>query len=467
MHAAACFAALVSGAIALTERDAQASDCTSTLASTCVNDDALWPHAGAARFTGIGGTETIAPGQIGFGLITSYLSRPIVIRTFSPGPTGTGSSAGSDQYAVNDQVNGTFVWAYGVSDRLELDFALPITFGQGGTGVGPITGGPGVQDTAARDLRFGFAYALLPRPRVSPEIAWDSPVAKKSWTALTARMEVSAPTGDHDQFAGERSAVYVPSIANDYRFGKWFAGIEVGARIRPVTELLNARIGTQIYTAAGVGYDILPREMLSVMAEARALESFVEQAQVVVSPEGLTSTPDGTYIAPAEWTVSARTAPLKGGDLSFTLGGGGALPFSSDLPPTTPRFRFTLGIRYAPMARDTDGDGVLDKDDKCPAIRGSLADEGCPPIAAPTVAPPPAPGPAVHLHLESAPDAAQCGDEPESADGFRDDDGCPDEDSDHDGIPNRRDKCPLVAEDFVGLADGCPETPPPSPPPSP
>src|SRR5258706_10820537 len=90
--------------IAPLPRRALATDCTGTLASTCINDDTLWPHAGAGRFLGFGGTETIAPGQVGFGLVTSYLSRPIVIRTFSPGPNGSGAS-GSDQFVVNDQVN--------------------------------------------------------------------------------------------------------------------------------------------------------------------------------------------------------------------------------------------------------------------------------------------------------------------------------------------------------------------------
>jgi hypothetical protein len=27
---------------------------------------------------------------------------------------------------------------------------------------------------------------------------------------------------------------------------------------------------------------------------------------------------------------------------------------------------------------DTDGDGVLDKDDKCPQVRGTVANQGCP-----------------------------------------------------------------------------------------
>ena len=63
--------------------------------------------------------------------------------------------------------------------------------------------------------------------------------------------------------------------------------------------------------------------------------------------------------------------------------------------------------------RDADGDGIPDKDDKCPY-------------------------------------------EPEDKDGFRDDDGCPDEDSDKDGIDNRHDQCPMQAEDFSGLSEGCP-----------
>ena len=456
-------ASVVAAFVTTRSRDARADDCTTTIASTCINDDTLWPHAGPQRFVGVGGAETIASGQIGFGLITSYLSRPIVIHTFSPGPTGSGTS-GQDHYAINDQVNGTFLWGYGVSDRLELDVALPITFGQGGTGLAPITGGTGTADTAVRDMRFGLAYALLPRPRVSPDLPPSSPLGKKMWSSVVARVEMSAPTGDSGQFAGERSAVWMASLAYEFRYGRLFAGVESGVRVRPVTELLGARVGTQIYDAIGVGYDLVPHEMLSVMVEMRSLQSFVEQHSVVVSPEGLTSTPNGSYLDPAEWTVSARTAPMRGGDLSFSLGGGGEIPFTPDDLITTPRFRFTLGIRYAPLARDTDGDGVLDKDDKCPDRRGTLADEGCPHVetAKPVAGPPP--GPAVHLHIEAAQD--RCHGQPESADGFREDDGCPDEDSDKDGVPDRHDKCPLAQEDYAGLADGCPQNTPPPPQPA-
>ena len=356
------FGALVGALAALTfaalgEGAARASDCENPLVSTCINADTFWPHAGPMRFQTVGGVETTDEGQVGFGLVTTYLSRPIVLRIASPGP------GGSEQYAVDNQVNGNFLWSYGMTKRLELDFAMPATFGQDGAGTSPITGGGTLRDTAVRDLRFGFAYSIIPRPRVDLET--QAAHKDEHVFALTTRFEVSAPTGDRDQFAGERSAVFVPSIAGDYRRGRWFGGAEVGLRVRPTTELAGARIGTEAMLALGVGADILKHELLAVMAEAHAFYNFPEQHDTVQTLTGLESHPNGSYIVPAEWTVSARTAPLLAGDLGFSLGGGGALPLS-DSAITAPRFRFTLGVVYAPLGRDSDGDGVIDKNDKCP-----------------------------------------------------------------------------------------------------
>jgi OOP family OmpA-OmpF porin len=425
---AASFAAVLSAPAA------EATDCSGFL-SPCINDDTLWPHAGPSRFVAIGSTETVAAGQVGFGIVTSYLNRPVILATRLGG-------AETDQYAINDQVNGTFLWAYGVTSRLELDLAVPLTFGQGGTGLAPITGGYGLKDTAVRDMRFGFAYELVPHERVSDE------AQRQAW-GLVARLEVSAPTGDSDQFAGEQSGVFVPSVAGDWRSGRWFAGAELGARLRPTAEVLGARIGTQLVTMVGAGYDVLRRrELLTVALEAWALPTFAEQHEIT-NPNGVyVSTPDGQHILPAEWQLSARTAPLRGGDLSVQASGGGGIPLTSDVGITTPRFRFTLGLRWAPLARDTDRDGVPDFQDRCPTEPAHTR-SGCP-------AGPAAPSaPAVDLHLSTAHDV--CTSEPELVDGFKDNDGCPDEDQDKDGIPDRFDKCPLVPEDYVGPADGCPE----------
>jgi OOP family OmpA-OmpF porin len=372
----------------VTSGSAQAAECDNALVSACINSDTLWPHAGPSRFVTVGSAETVADSRVSFGLITSYQSRPIVIHNPSPAP------AGADATVIDNQVNGTFLFAYGVTKRLELDAMLPITFIQSGSGVSAITAGAELRDTTTRDARFGFTFAFLEQ--------WDA-AAKK--LGLVGRFEVSAPLADKDQFAGENNGVLIPSLAADYRLGRLFLGAELGMRIRKTTELDGYRVGTQGFIGVGAGVDVLPRELLSVMVEARALPIFVEQGTPTQTPSGLTSTPNGKYTAPADWTVAVRTAPLAGGDLAFSLGGSGWLPISDQVG--TPRFRFTLGIVFAPLARDTDRDGVLDTVDKCPHEKGTSKSEagpGCPepppkppeiidttltPTPAPTPTPPP------------------------------------------------------------------------------
>jgi hypothetical protein len=343
-------------AVCLSASTARASDCTNPVNSTCINSDTYWPHAGPMRFQGVGGVETVDEGQVAFGLVTTYLYRPIVLQIASPGP------GGSEQNVVKNQVNGNFLWAYGLTKRLELDFALPATFVQDGAGTSPITGGSSLRDTAIRDLRFGAAYAIVPRPRVDLETATKH---NDNIYGLAGRFEMSAPSGDRDQFAGERTAVFVPSIAGDYRRGRYFGGAELGWRIRPTTEFAGARVGQQIMLGLGAGADVLPKELLAVMAEARAMYNFPEQHNTTQTLTGFVSKPNGTHIFPAEWMVSVRSAPLLAGDLAFSLGGGGGIP-TGEQAVTTPNFRFTLGIVYAPLGRDSDGDGVIDKLDKCP-----------------------------------------------------------------------------------------------------
>ncbi|MGA2448394.1 MAG: hypothetical protein ABTD50_06955 [Polyangiaceae bacterium] len=323
---------------ALWPSGARATDC-SGVTSTCINDDTLWPHAGPARFVAVGSTETVAAQQLSFGLVTSYLSRPVVLHLTTP---GGGSTADLD--AVEDQVNATFAWAYGVTERLELDLVLPLTLGQSGLGLGAVTGGAGLRDTATRDMRFGTTFQIVKNYPVET-------VLGSGLAGLAARFEVSAPTGDDDQFSGERAGVFVPSLAADVRYDRFFAGAELGARLRPTTELLGARVGTQGVAALGVGAELLPREWLSVTAEAWALPTFAEQADVVLQGAQYVSMPNGHYITPAEWALSARSAPVHDGDLSFQLSGGGGIPLDSESAITVPRFRFTLGVRWAPHAR--------------------------------------------------------------------------------------------------------------------
>jgi hypothetical protein len=129
-------------------------------------------------------------------------------------------------------------------------------------------------------------------------------------------------------------------------------GAELGARIRPTTELLGNRVGTQLVTALGVGYDILKRrELLVASLEAWSLPTFSEQHSVTEpAPGTYISGPDGKTIAPTEWQLAVRSAPTRSGDLSIQLGGGTSIPITAKAI-TEPDFRFTLSVRWAPTGR--------------------------------------------------------------------------------------------------------------------
>jgi hypothetical protein len=157
--------------------------------AVCLNSDTFWPSPGPARLAGVSGTQTTNAGELSIGLVTSYQSRPIALRTASPGPSG----ASAETFAIDDQVTTNFLWQYGITPRLGFDAALPITLGQGGAGLSALTGGSGVKFTAIRDLRFGVAFAVIPRARVDVETSQKAFWFPRDWFASeSARRRPSA-----------------------------------------------------------------------------------------------------------------------------------------------------------------------------------------------------------------------------------------------------------------------------------
>ncbi len=348
--------------------------CESTVANSCVNADMFWPKAGPTRFAFVGGSEMTARDQIAFGLITSYASRPIVLLTASPG------GLGSTQTAVDNMVTSTFAFAYGVTERLSLDALLPVTFFQDGTGTSPITGGGPLPTTAMRDVRFGASYAIAMRDRVAPRTAM-----KYDGLGVAARFYASGPTGDSAGFARDRTAVLAPSISIDARFGRLLVAAEASARVRPATSLLGSRIGTQVGGSVGASFDLLPRELLTLQGEAYAFYNMPAQRTLLVTSASISELEGTGHLVPAEWSASLRSAPFLGGDMAFTAGGGAAIPFES-ATLLAPRFRFILGLSYAPLGRDSDHDHVPDRNDKCPndpQIKSYPPRDGCTHLAPP------------------------------------------------------------------------------------
>ncbi|MGY3792376.1 OmpA family protein [uncultured Aquimarina sp.] len=100
-------------------------------------------------------------------------------------------------------------------------------------------------------------------------------------------------------------------------------------------------------------------------------------------------------------------------------------------PPT--HFQHSAGLTFAFGGKDTDGDGVFDKDDECIDVPGLAEFNGCPDTD----------GDGITDAKDDCPDVA----------GTAEFNGCAD--TDGDGIPDPKDECPTVA----GLANlnGCPD----------
>ena len=96
-------------------------------------------------------------------------------------------------------------------------------------------------------------------------------------------------------------------------------------------------------------------------------------------------------------------------------------------------FQHAAGIKLIFGGKDTDGDGVYDKDDECPETAGLAEFNGCPDSD----------GDGIEDRKDACPQVA----------GLAEFDGCAD--TDGDGIPDPKDECPTVAG--IAAMNGCPD----------
>lgn len=205
----------------------------------------------------------------------------------------------------------------------------------------------------------------------------------------------------------------------------------------------------------------------------------------------------GTKIRLADW-VWLR------GEVRYYIGD----TLDPDLPIAS-NLEATMGLDFMlwgpePTPKDSDGDTILDTDDRCPTVPGQKSAAGCPDRdrdgiadaedACPDAAGPPEnkgcpdrDGDGVLDHEDACPDTPgvpeekgcpvtvkdadgdgipddkdSCPDQPEDKDGVEDANGCPEEDADKDGILDADDKCPMRPETVNEFedTDGCPDEKP-------
>jgi len=330
---AALCVVLLAGIVAFPS-SARAADCQpSSELSTCIAADAAWPHAGDGRWFRIAPTQPVPHGSVGFGLVASYISRPVGLRVASPDPEGT------TIWSVDNSLLATYLMAIGLGDRVQLDLAAPVVIYQDGSGVADVEGsGQLLPRSAVGDPRFGVNVTVVPRARRA-----DGP-------ALAGRFDLSLPVGDPSAFVTSGAAEYLPGVTYDHREGRVHWGLDLSARLRATRQLAGARIGSQIATAAGFMVDILSDDWLAAGAEASLLATVVEQQELTWDPDLLQRVAEPSTVPhlPAEWLVSVRSAGLLDGRLVTSLGGGSFIPTGGESPVTVPRFRFMAAIRYVP-----------------------------------------------------------------------------------------------------------------------
>jgi hypothetical protein len=210
---------------------------------------------------------------------------------------------------------------------------------------------------------------------------------------LGLAVPVSVPTGDDEAARGAGGVSVQPELLFAFHTGKLGLGFDVGYRWR-----------SQHPADLPWGDEVTIGPWLSV-ALSRAVTLRVEAyAEKVVD----------AHVSGADFPVEV----LAGVDYAignWDLYAGASRGITDGLGD--PAFRIVGGVRYRRDAtrhqgfEDSDGDGIPDKDDRCP-------------------------------------NAA------EDEDGFQDGDGCPELDNDEDGIPDAQDECPELTGDRAH--DGCP-----------
>jgi outer membrane protein OmpA-like peptidoglycan-associated protein len=284
---------------------------------------------------------------------------------------------------------------------------------------------------------------------------------------LAVLAAVTLPTASNDDaYFGDHGVSLAPTVALSKRFDAWRTGVNVGYLARRQAKILDLTVDDEVFVRAGVGYDLPGRKMPAsidlTLSASTAAADFGGHVNI-------------NYLEP----LLGVTYQI---DPRFQLFGGAGAGLAHGFG--TPDARVMLGVRLTrgggrheppkPVVLDRDHDGILDTADACPGdpedADSFQDDDGCPDpdndkdgVLDAADRCPLDPGiaelkgcPAKDSDSDGLADHLdQCPTDPEDTDSFQDDDGCPDPDNDKDGVLDAADRCPMEAG--LETNQGCPE----------
>lgn len=259
--------------------------------------------------------------------------------------------------------------------------------------------------------------------------------------AVSIVPEFTFPSGQTEDYHGERTVAFAPTLVLGTQQGVLRVAANLGYLVRRMSQSTSIQVDDELFARVGAAVRATDALELAVTG------SF---ATAAAAPFDRTAATHVEFIGGPVVNLPSRWQLFGGMGVGVVDGYG------------TPDWRALLGLRFgalagaeqekkAPMPVDTDHDGIMDSEDKCPnepEDKDSFEDDdGCPDP---------------DNDKDGIPDVSdKCPMEPETANGFEDSDGCPDAiaDSDGDGILDNVDKCPQQAEDKDGFEDddGCPD----------
>ncbi len=323
------------------------------------------------------------------GVLFNYANKPFVVKSCRAATNCSEPNATNtrDVSVISDMFTVDVLASFIPVSFVQIGLRAPVVY-VSGDGIDVTTGGPATGGLKA----FGVGDATLE----GKFRFYGDP--QKGALVLGGAIDVSAPLGTltaQNSYIGNGLPISAGGrLIVDGRLGSLSYALNLRGQYRPAGRLGTTTIGPfEFRYGAAVGYQVSP--IFKVFAEGFGGTKF--------------STLNGTNSL--EVDGGAQITPLNL-PIAFTIGGGGGVLQGVGVP----LFRAIGGVMFVSEVGDEDGDGINDKNDKCPTIA-------------------------------------------EDKDGFQDDDGCLDDDNDQDNVLDAKDKCPDKQETINGLddADGCPD----------
>jgi outer membrane protein OmpA-like peptidoglycan-associated protein len=291
---------------------------------------------------------------------------------------------------VGDRSGGALMATVGILDRAQLAIEIPVVLHQARQS-GAVT--PRSVDA------WGFgSIRLVPKVRLLE--------AERHGVDVAVVTGLSVPVGGNDYIGSELTLQ--PELAASRSFREVRVAANLGATIRDEARLADAEMGNELSAQLGAAWDLearsgLPLETGVVLAAAvSAANPFGHSDETSVELRGFGAfdfsstvrllagggaglengwgTPDWRIFAGAQLGFPRRPlpapGPVPGAFAAEAAAPAPAAPVAAAAPAVAEAPPAPVALPVAPP--DTDGDGLADADDRCPAAGGPAENGGCP-----------------------------------------------------------------------------------------